>query len=189
MSVISWYLLILTVAAQKRSISGSWWQQKPRTHLSRPKMKELSLMLWLVSSEYWLTFENRLWRIRVDGPERDKQIWYPRAPSCHPTYHAIDVHCNLTCKQTCKLYQFDTKLLTQLCGGLHQAPGLTPPLADDQVQHVGLQTVLQHLMQRRAQVLQDEVTHVGTHPAVPQFSLVGSWRNTESCTSDRWVII
>lgn len=40
------------------------------THLSRPKMKALSLMLWLVSSEYWLTFENRLWRTRVDGPER-----------------------------------------------------------------------------------------------------------------------
>lgn len=40
------------------------------THLSRPKMKAFSLMLWLVSSEYWLTFENRLWRTRVDGPER-----------------------------------------------------------------------------------------------------------------------
>lgn len=33
-------------------------------------MKAFSLMLWLVSSEYWLTFENRLWRTRVDGPER-----------------------------------------------------------------------------------------------------------------------
>lgn len=61
--------------------------------------------------------------------------------------------------------------LTQLCGGLHQAPGLASPLADDQVQHVGLQAVLQHLVQRRAQVLQDEVTHVGTHPAVPQLGL------------------
>lgn len=30
-------------------------------------------------------------------------------------------------------------------------------------------------MQGRAQVLQDEVTHVGTHPAVPQFSLSGFW--------------
>lgn len=61
--------------------------------------------------------------------------------------------------------------LTQLRGGLHQAPGLASPLADDQVQHVGLQAVLQHLVQRRAQVLQDEVTHVGTHPAVPQLGL------------------
>lgn len=42
------------------------------TDLSRPKMKALSLMLWLVSSEYWLTFENRLWRTRVDGPDGDK---------------------------------------------------------------------------------------------------------------------
>lgn len=42
------------------------------THLRRPKMKALSLMLWLVSSEYWLTFENRLWRTRVDGPEGNK---------------------------------------------------------------------------------------------------------------------
>lgn len=48
------------------------WDKEKRTHLSRPKMKALSLMLWFVSSEYWLTFENRLWRIRVDGPERDK---------------------------------------------------------------------------------------------------------------------
>ncbi len=32
-------------------------------------MKALSLMLWLVSSEYWLTFENKLWRTRVDGPD------------------------------------------------------------------------------------------------------------------------
>lgn len=63
--------------------------------------------------------------------------------------------------------------LTQLSGGLHQAPGLAPPLADDQVQHVGLQAVLQHLVQRRAQVLQDEVAHVGTHPAVPQLGLEG----------------
>lgn len=83
-------------------------------------------------------------------------------------------HCNLTCKQTCKSYHFVTELLTQLRGGLHQAPGLAPSLADDQVQYVGLQTILQNFMQRRAQVLQDEVTHVGTHPAVPQFSLVGS---------------
>lgn len=67
-------------------------------------------------------------------------------------------------------------LLTQLSGGLHQAPGLTPPLADDQVQHVGLQAVLQHLVQRRAQVLQDEVAHVGTHPAVPQLGLEGKRR-------------
>lgn len=66
-------------------------------------------------------------------------------------------------------------VLTQLCGRLHQAPGLTSTLADDQVQHVSLQAVLQHLMQGRAQVLQDEVTHVGTHPAVPQFSLQGLW--------------
>lgn len=42
------------------------------TYLSRPKMKALSLMLWLVSSENWLTFENRLWRTRVDGPDGDK---------------------------------------------------------------------------------------------------------------------
>lgn len=42
------------------------------THLSRPKMNALSLMLWLVSSEYWLTFENRLWRTRVEGPDEDK---------------------------------------------------------------------------------------------------------------------
>lgn len=42
------------------------------THFKRPKMKALSLMLWLVSSEYWLTFENRLWRTRVDGPDGDK---------------------------------------------------------------------------------------------------------------------
>ncbi len=34
-------------------------------------MKALSLMLWLVSSENWLTFENRLWRTRVDGPDGD----------------------------------------------------------------------------------------------------------------------
>lgn len=32
-------------------------------------MKEFSLMLWLVSSENWLTLENRLWRTRVDGPD------------------------------------------------------------------------------------------------------------------------
>lgn len=32
-------------------------------------------------------------------------------------------------------------------------------------------------MQRWAQVLQDEVSHVGTHPAVPQFSLAGLWRD------------
>lgn len=31
-------------------------------------MKALSLMLWLVSSENWLTFEKRLWRTRVEGP-------------------------------------------------------------------------------------------------------------------------
>lgn len=64
-------------------------------------------------------------------------------------------------------------VLTQLCGGLHQAPGLTAPLSNDQVQDVGLQTVLQHLVQGRAQVLQDQVTHVGTHPAVAQLSLAG----------------
>lgn len=69
--------------------------------------------------------------------------------------------------------------LTQLCGGLHQAPGLTTPLPDDQVQYVGLQAVLQHLMQSRAQVLQDEVTHVGTHPAVPQLGLAGWQRNVK----------
>lgn len=31
-------------------------------------MNELSLMLWLVSSEYWDTLENRLWTTQVDGP-------------------------------------------------------------------------------------------------------------------------
>lgn len=35
--------------------------------------------------------------------------------------------------------------LTQLCGRLHEAPGLTAALSNDQVQHVGLQTVLQHV--------------------------------------------
>lgn len=86
--------------------------------------------------------------------------------SCRQT--AVILVCQKT-KKICKA------VLTQLCGRLHQTPGLTAPLSDDQVQHVGLQTVLQHLVQGRAQVLQDEVTHVGTHPAVPQFSLAG-WR-------------
>lgn len=36
-------------------------------------MKALSLMLWLVSSENWLTFEKRLWRTRVDGPDGGKR--------------------------------------------------------------------------------------------------------------------
>lgn len=63
-------------------------------------------------------------------------------------------------------------VLTELSGGLHQAPGLTAPLPNNQVQHVGLQTVLQHLVQGWTQILQDEVTHVWTHPAVPQFSLM-----------------
>lgn len=36
-------------------------------------MKALSLMLWFVSSENWLTFEKRLWRTRVDGPDRDQR--------------------------------------------------------------------------------------------------------------------
>lgn len=67
--------------------------------------------------------------------------------------------------------------LTQLRGGLHQAPGLTAALSDDQVQHVGLQAVLQHLVQGRAQVLQDEVTHVGAHPAVPQLGLAAVQRS------------
>lgn len=61
--------------------------------------------------------------------------------------------------------------LTQLSGGLHQAPGLTTPLPDDQIQNVSLQTVLQDLMQSWAQVLQDEVTNIGTHPAVAQLTL------------------
>lgn len=76
--------------------------------------------------------------------------------------------------------------LTQLCGGLHQAPGLASPLADDKIQHVGLQAVLQHLVQRRAQVLQDEVTHVGTHPAVPQLGLeeFGGAEGSEKCLKE-----
>lgn len=96
---------------------------------------------------------------------------------------ASDIRVIPVWRKTGKIY---TSVLTQLCGGLHQAPGLTPPLADDEVQHVGLQTILQHLMQCRAQVLQDEVTHVGTHPAVPQFSLAGvvgkqrKWKENES---------
>lgn len=72
-------------------------------------------------------------------------------------------------------------ILTQLRGSLHEAPGLTAPLADDQVQHVGLQAVLEHLAQGRTQVLQDEVAHVGTHPAVPQLGLVAADRNVNDC--------
>lgn len=48
-------------------------------------MKAFSLMLWLVSSEYWLTLENKLWRTRVDGPDRDKHtehlITSPKSPT------------------------------------------------------------------------------------------------------------
>lgn len=43
--------------------------------------------------------------------------------------------------------------LTQLRGGLHQAPGLTSPLANDQVQNIWFQAILQDLMEGRAQVL------------------------------------
>lgn len=74
-------------------------------------------------------------------------------------------------------------ILTQLSGGLHQAPGLTPPLADDQVQHVGLQAVLQHLVQRWAQVLEDEVAHVWTHPAVSQLGLKRKGKRLKVATS------
>ena len=62
-------------------------------------------------------------------------------------------------------------MLTQLCGGLHQAPGLAPPLPNDQVQQVGLQAVLKNLPQGWTQVLEDQVAHVRTHPAVPQLCL------------------
>lgn len=66
--------------------------------------------------------------------------------------------------------------LTWLGGSLHHAPGLTAPLTDDQVQNVGLQAVLQDVSQGRTQVLQDQVTHVWTHPAVSQLGLGGQNR-------------
>lgn len=69
------------------------------------------------------------------------------------------------------MYSYYSTVLTQLCGRLHQAPGLAPALANDQVQQVGLQPVLEDLPQGWTQVLEDQVSHVRTHPAVPQLGL------------------
>lgn len=44
-----------------------------KTHFSRPKKKALSLILWLVNFEHFLTTETRLCSIRVDGPEKKKK--------------------------------------------------------------------------------------------------------------------
>lgn len=60
------------VMITRRTTAEKKWDEGTMAHLSRPKIKELSLMLWFVSSAYWLTLENRLWRVRVEGPERDK---------------------------------------------------------------------------------------------------------------------
>lgn len=58
-----------------------------------------------------------------------------------------------------------------MSGGFHHAPGLVPALADDQVQHVGFQAVLEDLTDGRTQVLQNQVSHIGTDGAVTQLSL------------------
>lgn len=56
-------------------------------------------------------------------------------------------------------------------GGFNHAPWLVPALADDQVQHIGLQSVLEDLTDGRTQVLQNQVSHIGTDGAVTQLSL------------------
>lgn len=46
----------------------------PHTHLSRPRMKALKRMVWLVSSGNWLTWWQRLCRALVDGPGRKPEL-------------------------------------------------------------------------------------------------------------------
>ena len=62
--------------------------------------------------------------------------------------------------------------LTQLGGGFHHSPGLVPALADDQVQQVGPQAVMQDLSDGGTQVLQNQMADVRAYRAVSQFGLL-----------------
>lgn len=138
-------------------------------------------MLWLVSSEYWLTLRKRLCSTRVEGPEREREVYLNTKP-----------HVFLLTNPSLALV-FNPVFLTELCWGLHYAPGLITPLTNDDVQCVRSQAVLQHVTHGGTQVLQDQVSHVGTHWAVAQLCLntqcftwnIRSWTLTSSWYSSQ----
>lgn len=105
-------------------------------YFSRPKMKALSLILWLVSSEYWLTLENRLCKTRVEGP-RTERININHFLHSH-SYNNLNHH-----------HSSHTKLR----GGLDHTPGLVFALSNDQVQYIRFQSIMQYLTNGRTQVL------------------------------------
>lgn len=58
----------------KDGVGVGWQVWLCRTHLSRPRMKALKRMVWLVSSGNWLTLWQRLCRALVDGPGRKPEL-------------------------------------------------------------------------------------------------------------------
>lgn len=60
---------------------------------------------------------------------------------------------------------------TELCGSLDHTPRHVFALANDHVQHEGLEPVLQHRLDCGAQVLQNQVADVGAHRTVSQLCL------------------
>lgn len=108
-------------------------------YFSRPKMKALSLILWLVSSEYWLTLENRLCKTRVEGP-RTERININHF--LHPHSYNNNNH-----------HHHHHSSHTELCGGLDHTPGLVFALSNDQVQYIRFQSIMQYLTNGRTQVL------------------------------------
>lgn len=120
--------------------SESWEMKRERNmkeaYFSRPKMKALSLILWLVSSEYWLTLENRLCKTRVEGP-RTERININHFFHLHPFNN----------------HHHDYSSHTKLCGSLDHTPGPVFALSNDQVQYIHFQSIVQYLTNGRTQVL------------------------------------
>lgn len=149
LSNISWAWL-----ERVKGRAGRWKERKIKeAYFSRPKMKALSLILWLVSSQYWLTLENRLCKTRVEGPKTER-ISVNHFLHSHPYNNHLHHSSH-----------------TELCGCLHHTPGLVFALSDDQVQYIRFQSIMQDLTNGRTEVLKNKVTHVWTYRAIAQFGL------------------